>query len=171
LQQIQQWCKNNPEKVKQTKQKWLDNNKEFRKEVASKSARKNYFKQVEKLASNNMFKLTANLRSLLNVSLKNNGYSKKSKTVALLGAEFEIVQQHLILSAMNNYGEFYSPFEKYEIDHIIPCSSAKTEEELIKLQHYTNLQYLTVEDNISKSNKLNWTMKDSLTIKKLTLNV
>jgi hypothetical protein len=34
-----------------------------------------------------------------------------------------------------------------EIDHIIPLASAKTEEELIALCHYTNLQPLWAEHN------------------------
>lgn len=47
----------------------------------------------------------------------------------------------------------------WHIDHIIPCSSAKSKEELVKLQHYTNLQYLTKEDNLKKSNSLTWNTK------------
>ena len=46
----------------------------------------------------------------------------------------------------NNLGE-------WQINHIIPVSSAKTEEEMIKLNHYLNLQPLWESDNIRKGNK------------------
>jgi hypothetical protein len=42
----------------------------------------------------------------------------------------------------------------WHIDHKIPLSSAKTEEEAYQLCHYTNLQPLWAEDNLKKSNKL-----------------
>lgn len=42
----------------------------------------------------------------------------------------------------------------WHIDHIIPLSSAKTEEELIRLCHYTNLQPLWAKDNLAKGNKI-----------------
>ena len=45
---------------------------------------------------------------------------------------------------------------KWHIDHIIPLSTAITEEDVIRLCHYTNLQPLWAEDNLKKSNKLDW---------------
>jgi hypothetical protein len=47
----------------------------------------------------------------------------------------------------DNYGEWH-------IDHIIPLASADTEEEVLKLYHYTNLQPLWAIDNIRKGSKI-----------------
>ena len=43
---------------------------------------------------------------------------------------------------------------KWHIDHITPLSSAKTEEEVYRLCHYTNLQPLWAEDNLKKGSKI-----------------
>ena len=45
---------------------------------------------------------------------------------------------------------------KWHKDHIIPLSTAKTYEEVIALNHYTNFQPLWSEDNILKSDRLDW---------------
>ena len=36
------------------------------------------------------------------------------------------------------------------IDHIVPLATATTENEVLKLCHYKNLQLLTAEDNLAK---------------------
>jgi hypothetical protein len=46
----------------------------------------------------------------------------------------------------NNQGSWH-------IDHIVPLSSAQTEEEIYKLCHFTNLQPLWAEDNLRKGDK------------------
>ena len=54
-----------------------------------------------------------------------------------------------------NYG-LYNGEDNYgwDLDHIIPLSSAKSEEEVIQLNHYTNLQPLCSKVNrfIKKDN-------------------
>ena len=47
----------------------------------------------------------------------------------------------------DNYGEWH-------IDHIIPLASATTEEGVLKLYHYSNLQPLWAKDNLSKGSKI-----------------
>jgi hypothetical protein len=41
----------------------------------------------------------------------------------------------------------------WHIDHIKPIALATTEEEVIKLNHYTNLQPLWAKDNLKKGAK------------------
>jgi hypothetical protein len=43
----------------------------------------------------------------------------------------------------SNHGLYNGDFNYgWDIDHIVPVSSAKTEEDVIKLNHYTNLRPL-----------------------------
>lgn len=49
----------------------------------------------------------------------------------------------------SNYG-----FNGWHIDHNTPLYSAKTEEDLKKLSHYTNLQPLWKSENITKGFKI-----------------
>lgn len=97
-------------------------------------------------------KLKRTLRSRTLCGFKYAGWKKTSKTEALIGVSYETAKIHLerkFTKGMNwgNIGEWH-------IDHIIPLSSAKTEEELKALCHYTNLQPLWAKDNLSKSDKI-----------------
>jgi len=114
-----------------------------------------------KRATDPLFRLRGNLSSLIRKVLQAKGYSKTSKTFELLGADIVTVQDHLIKTAINTYG-FHDFSLSYHLDHIVPVSLAKTEAELIELQHYTNLQYLYPKDNLSKSDKLDWTLTPAI---------
>ena len=83
-----------------------------------------------------------------------NNITKKNKTFDIVGCTPEFLKEHLEKQFKNemtweNYG-FYG----WHIDHIIPLSSAKNEEELYKLCHYTNLQPLWAKENLSKGTKI-----------------
>lgn len=137
----------NKEKCKLYKQKnpgwfkkWLDKNKEHR---------RNY---IMKYNSNPKIKIKNSLRGRIN-ELMNKKYNNP-KTLDLLGCEYEYFIKYIenkFIDGMSwdNYG-YYG----WHLDHIIPLSSAKTKEEIVNLFHYTNLQPLWANDNLKKSNKI-----------------
>jgi hypothetical protein len=78
---------------------------------------------------------------------------KQNKTSDILGCTFEEFKLYLESKfedwmTWENRGLYNGEFNYgWDIDHIIPTSSAKTEEEIIKLNHYTNLQPLCSKIN------------------------
>lgn len=94
-------------------------------------------------------RLRLNMRNILNKSLKN----KKLKSIEIIGCRFEELKIYLESKFepwMNwgNRGLYNGDFNYgWDIDHIIPLHSAKTEEDLIRLNHYTNLQPLCSKIN------------------------
>jgi len=73
------------------------------------------------------------------------GFKKNTRTEKLLGCTFEELLNHLDIPS-----DFFTNRSKYHIDHIVPLATAKTEEAVIALCHYTNLQVLTAEENLAK---------------------
>jgi hypothetical protein len=99
-----------------------------------------------------MFALKNRLRCRINSCLRKKSWSKNSKTIKIIGAEWETVKAYLeslFLDDMSwdNRGDWH-------IDHVIPLASAQNEEELEKLCHYTNLQPLWAIDNLKKGDSM-----------------
>jgi len=94
------------------------------------------------------YRLKDAIRHRVRSSIKNNGYSKKSKTYQILGCSYEEFKQHLESKwepwmNWDNYGKYNGELNHgWDIDHINPISDTKVEEEILKLNHYTNLQPL-----------------------------
>ena len=81
-----------------------------------------------------------------------NRFCKTNTSENILGCTIENFRLHIQSlftdrMSFDNYGD-------WELDHIIPISSAKTLEDIEKLCHYTNYQPLWAEDNLKKSNKI-----------------
>jgi hypothetical protein len=100
-----------------------------------------------------IFKLITNLRSRTYSFFKVKKMSKKNTTKELLGCTPEQLKEHI--EKLFTDGMSWDLLgERIEIDHIIPLSSAKTEEDVYKLCNYLNLQPMWAEDNRKKSNKI-----------------
>ena len=107
---------------------------------------------VRKRRKEPLYKLKGNIRSLINISIKKKNYNKTAKVEEILGCSIEYFIEYL--KKLFKEGMTIENHGKWHIDHIIPISSASTEEEVIKLNHYSNLQPLWAKDNLKKWNKI-----------------
>lgn len=127
------------------KQYYLDNKESLRK--------KRIERYNTRIKVDVMYKLKLSLRSMIRNSFTRQ-YTKKSKrTIEILGSSYEEFKIYLeskfedwmtwenkgLYNGELNYG--------WDIDHIIPISSAITEEDIVRLNHYTNLQPLCSKIN------------------------
>lgn len=81
---------------------------------------------------------------------------KKQKIEQIIGCNIEIAINYLLETFKKNYGYKWDGIEPVHIDHIVPLATAKTEEEVIELFNYKNLQLLKAKDNLCKGTKLDW---------------
>ena len=149
------YWKNREKELLRVKKKH-ENNKEKEKLYRKINRKKISEREKNRYNSDIIFKIKTNLRNRLKLFLKSKSISKKNKTIEIVGGSPELIKEHIekqFKEGMNweNYG-----FDGWHIDHIKPLSSAKTEEEVYKLSHYTNLQPLWAEENYKKSNKIIW---------------
>jgi hypothetical protein len=143
----------NKERDKEKKQEY---NKMYR-ETYKETRNKQY---NERMKNDPLFKFKQTIRNLIRVCTKKRGVKKTSRTEQILGCTYEEFYAYLeskfepwmnwdnkgLYNGKPNYG--------WDIDHITPTSTATTDIELIKLNHYTNLQPLCSHYNrdIKKDN-------------------
>jgi hypothetical protein len=145
------WRKENPEKVKEMRGNWLNKNPEKRKEYRENYKSRKQEQRKERRDKDPIFNLTNRLRCRLWKYLKILNITKTNKTFDIVGCSPQFLKEHLETQFTD--GMSWDNRSEWHIDHIIPLSSAKTEDELYKLCHYENLQPLWAEDNLKKSNK------------------
>jgi hypothetical protein len=159
---------NHPEKSKEYYAKTKDHQKEYRKlnsEKIKKYHREYNEKNKESIRitkrlceykrrkTDKLYNLRVRIRGLIAESLRRKGYTKKSRTFEILGCSYVEFMHHLESQfepwmTWENYGKYNGTYNfGWNIDHIIPNSSGNTEEEILKLNHYTNLQPLCSKIN------------------------
>ena len=115
------------------------------------------YRKQRRLA-NSLYKMKCNLRNMTAFAFKRIGLNKPTKTETLLGADFKTVMQHI--ESQFIWGMSWENYGKWHIDHKKPLAKAKTEKQLMKLCHYTNLQPLWKEENLSKQDKTDFVVKE-----------
>jgi len=160
------------EKNRQKSKEWrlknkdvlLQKNKDYRernKELLNEKRRKNRLENLEeyrrlereRYEKNTHLKLIRNYRTRIKNYMKFNKVSIGTGTLELVGLTSQELKEYLeskFVDGMcwDNYGLY-----GWHIDHIIPLSSTKNDDDLKKLCHYTNLQPLWSFENLSKGSK------------------
>jgi len=146
LKRVKNYQQENPDKVSRTRLKRIDKMNKYAREY-----------KKAKFNSDPLFKLSCNLRR--SISHAFSGKRKSKNSIKLLGCPFADAKKHL--ERLFQPGMTWENYGKWHLDHKIPLSSANNIESLEKLWYYTNLQLLWAKDNLTKSDKLNWTNKQS----------
>ena len=152
---------NNKEQLKEYFRKYRENNSEDIKDYCKEY----YLNNKEKIISNvseyrrnrkkndNVYRFSLSIRRLINNSINRHNYTKRSKTCEILGCSYKEFKIHIESKfedwmGWDNRGLYNGEFNYgWDIDHIIPLSSAKTEEDILKLNHFSNLQPLCSKIN------------------------
>lgn len=148
--------KENPKIFKERKKKYIENNIEKVKEQRRIYKMNNKDKiakyEREKRKNNPKYRLKSNLNSLIGQYRRRYNYTGNKTIKEMLGCDIDFFVEYLEGKfkdemTLDNYGE-------WTIDHIIPISQVKTQEDIEKLNHYTNLQPLWAKENSSKGKKI-----------------
>lgn len=142
----------NKEKLAQAKKEYYEANKEKRLE---------YFREYKKKRkeTDKLYFLKEKYRNILYKAIKHKT-CKNGTSETILGCTFDEFKQYLESKfepwmSWDNYGLYNGiPNYGWDIDHIIALNKAMNEQELLKLNHYTNLQPLCSYQNrdIKKGN-------------------
>ena len=159
--QAQGWNDRNPEKVRSIQaeakrrtrlteagrnklvainQKYIENNRE---------TVRAYYR--ERRASDPLFAIKTRYRGLLTKAVNRGGFTKRSKSMQILGCDWDALKVHIERQFTN--GMSWARIGEIHIDHIIPMVTAKNEDDVIRLSNYMNLRPMWARENLQKSGK------------------
>lgn len=165
------WAENNNDIIKEKKQlyyqenkdviltsnkKWRDDNKEYCSQKSKEYYLENKEDIIERCIVNNrvkyktdrIFRIKDSIRKSIKRAFKNRSYIKGAFTTDILGCSSEEFKTYIESKfedwmSWDNYGLYNGELNYgWDLDHIIPITSAKTEEDIYRLNHYTNFQPL-----------------------------
>lgn len=154
--QAAEYQRNNKDKV----HKW---HKTYREKHAKQLARqqKEYRKsnreaiterRLKKLHDDPVFKKAEQVRCNIRDAFRSENHRKKSKTAEIVGCDLYTFKKYLLNTWKEQYGREWQG-EPYQFHHIIPLSTAKTEADVLRLNHYTNIRLISPSDHLKEHHK------------------
>lgn len=141
IEYVKNYSETNKEKINLKSRVYYLNNTDKAKQYSVK------YKKTRR-QTDEVYRIADNVRKGILKAFANIKQKKNTKTANILGCSFIEFKQHLETQfepwmTWDNYG-LYNATKQYgwDLDHIEPLSSAKTIEDVIRLNHYTNFQPL-----------------------------
>lgn len=137
-----------PEQGERIRQK----NKEWQRVNVQRATRRANDRRKERRQADPLFALITRFRVNFHQSLKKRDMIKRSKCAEVLGCTWKEFTDHIESRFLP--GMSWDNRSEWHIDHIVPLALAKTEQDVIDLNHYSNLRPLWATDNLIKSDSL-----------------
>lgn len=134
----------NKDRLSELAKKWKASNPEKRAEIARR--------YKEKVRSTPEGKLASRIAARIRAAFASGGYKKSGKTAEILGCDWEFFKSHIERQFLPDmtWARFGS---EIHLDHIVPIASAECEDDIVRLNHFTNLRPLWSIDNMKKGDR------------------
>jgi hypothetical protein len=126
----------------------LAQHREYVKANAARIQRQNQDWKNAKFRTDPLFALKLRIKNRVKAAFRKAGYRAGTQTQKILGCSYEQFKCHL--ESHFQPGMSWANRSEWHIDHHVPLASAKTADELLTLNHHTNLRPLWALDNIKK---------------------
>ena len=152
--------KEDPQAFKERKDRYIKSHQEQYKESNRKYKAENRQKCTDyernKRHSDPVYRFRTSVRCLIWGYARKKGYTGNKKIWEMVGCDFDtflvyIQNQFEDGMTLENYGHGEGC---WNIDHITPISTAKTDEDIERLNHYSNLRPMWATDNYKRPRKV-----------------
>lgn len=106
--------------------------------------------RINKRLVDPLFVMIERVRARIRNALR--GGAKSKRTLEILGCEWDFFMIHIekqFYKGMN-----WENRSEWHLDHIIPLATAKTDDDVIRLNHFTNMRPLWASENMKKSDQI-----------------
>ena len=139
----------NKEKLARENKAWRESNKEYcigyAKNYKETHRKEGNERQKKKYHSDPIFKLKTNIGNAIRQGFKRIKFSKNARSQEILGCSFE--EFKIYIENQFKEGMTWKNHGEWELDHIVPHYLARTEEEIISINHHSNWQPLWKKEN------------------------
>ena len=151
--------KENPQAFKESKERYVESHLEQVKESRARYKKENRQKctdyQRNKRQTDPVYRFRSSFIHLMSLYRKKKGYTGNKGTWEIVGCDFDTFLEYIQSQfedgmTLENYGHSKGC---WNIDHIVPICTAQTDEDIERLNHYTNLRPMWASENYQRPRK------------------